>query len=1198
MQKNYLSLILLISAINFGFSQVLTESFNDDSGFTKSESFFTDNSDDYFGIYDPTGTSDDFDGSPTPPVGLPLYTGNTNLFLVGEDLDGNAGSATRTLTWSNLNISGYTGLNLSVDLAADSGGFDAADSILFEVNIDGSGYTTIIAFSGTGNNTNATNGTITLNTAFQTVTANIVGTGNLLDLRLTITADADGEEFAVDEIILDGTPPVPCAHSITSFAPTEGPEDTEVTISGTGFTASSTVAFNGVAASSIRFINSSTLVAVVPSGTTTGALSVTESACTETSSDFTIIDLSGSCSSPFSDLIISEVYDSGSGSLGYIEIYNGTGASIDLSNYEIDRYATLGGGVSFTYTFPTLNINDGQVLIGKVSSDPDAPGVTPDFTFGNTSGFNDDDRLELVLSATNTVVDDWHDDTVPGGAGFSYLRNTTITGPNPNYNASEWTGNGTEDTSDLGNYSISVTGNPSITSQPTSVIGCNVNSINLSITAAPGNSGTLTYQWRFNDGSTSTWQDVNGTTLASATVSGETTNTLSVSGIDLEGYQFYCVVTEDASCSVASNAVNVSNTTVTWDGTNWTWSDGTAIDTPPTLSENVVLNANFNTTNGGLQQSFDACSLTINDTFTLTIGNGTYVQVEHNLTVNNATSGGINIEPEGSFVQIDDNGSVSASTPEDLTVSKITAPADNWYEYTYWSSPVENESISDALGISNPNRRYWFNAQNYLDTYAESGNDNSTGPGNEGQDDVDDDNNDWQQITNTSTPINNASLLEPGVGYATTHNPAAFSCTPGPGCPDPRPGVRYTFAGLFNNGIIDPTIYRNDAELNDNNWNLIGNPYPSAIIVNGPNGFLTQNTSVIDGNVTGGAIDGAIFIWSQSTPPVDSNNGNQNINFAQSDYAIINAMGSVAGGDANGDGVIDTSDRPGDYIPSGQAFFVSMSDSSPAYDGNPTIKSSTITFNNAMRVTGNNDLFFRTSNSINKLGISLTSDNGVASEVLIGYSQNASDDYDGMYYDAPKNESVDINSVIYTSIPNMDKQFAIQSKNSNSLTIDEVIPVGFYTEIDEPTIYSLSISQREGDFMTSNTIYLIDRLDNSIHELDDDTNYDFVSDSGEFDDRFEIVFTAQALSIDDNNVNPNQLTITELSNGDVQIKITEPLTIKTVEILDILGRQIYNLEGTSSTELYNLSKLSNAAYIAKVTLSNGQTISKKAIKQH
>ena len=74
--------------------------------------------------------------------------------------------------------------------------------------------------------------------------------------------------------------------------------------------------------------------------------------------------------------------------------------------------------------------------------------------------------------------------------------------------------------------------------------------------------------------------------------------------------------------------------------------------------------------------------------------------------------------------------------------------------------------------------------------------------------------------------------------------------------------------------------------------------------------------------------------------------------------------------------------------------------------------------------------------------------------------------------------------------------------------------------------------------------------------------------------------------------------ITELQNGDVQIKVGNTHTIKHVAIIDVTGRVVYNLQGNDSIEVYDLSKLSQAAYIAKITLSNGQVISKKAIKQH
>ena len=93
------------------------------------------------------------------------------------------------------------------------------------------------------------------------------------------------------------------------------------------------------------------------------------------------------------------------------------------------------------------------------------------------------------------------------------------------------------------------------------------------------------------------------------------------------------------------------------------------------------------------------------------------------------------------------------------------------------------------------------------------------------------------------------------------------------------------------------------------------------------------------------------------------------------------------------------------------------------------------------------------------------------------------------------------------------------------------------------------------------------------------------------------MFVTEALSINDNVISANDITISELQNGEVRFSTSKKVTITNVEILDVLGRQIYNLKGNNSTETYNLSQLSKAAYIAKISLSNGQVISKKAIKQ-
>src|SRR5438876_11020112 len=78
------------------------------------------------------------------------------------------------------------------------------------------------------------------------------------------------------------------APTITSFTPTSGPVGTRVTISGTNFTGATTVTFNGVSAS-FTVTSATTIQATVPTGATTGPLSVTTPGGTATSTNnFTV----------------------------------------------------------------------------------------------------------------------------------------------------------------------------------------------------------------------------------------------------------------------------------------------------------------------------------------------------------------------------------------------------------------------------------------------------------------------------------------------------------------------------------------------------------------------------------------------------------------------------------------------------------------------------------------------------------------------------------------------------------------------------------------------------------------------------------------------------------------------------------------------------------------------------------------------
>lgn len=607
-------------------------------------------------------------------------------------------------------------------------------------------------------------------------------------------------------------------------------------------------------------------------------------------------------------------------------------------------------------------------------------------------------------------------------------------------------------------------------------------------------------------------------------------------------------------------------TTATW--TSGAWQGGVS----PDLTKSVIINDNYDTSING---SFSACSLTVSAGNLLIIADNTFVEVQRNVDNN----GDINLQTAGSFLQNDNTQSFTNNGAGTSYVTKETATINNWYEYTYWSSPVTGETIENTFFTTNPDRRFYFNAANFSDLFYEVGNNNTLTAytASDTLDDIDDNGDDWQYAS---------GIMTPGVGYAATLSPTSFSIGGGSGN-----NFAHIFSGPFNNGLINVAVVRNDdsstSAIPDNNWNFIGNPYPSAIDVDlfmAANKYSTSNTE--------GTLDGSIYLWSQNTPPSDNNNGNQILNFSGSDYAIINGVGETAGGD----GV-----TPNRHIASGQGFFVN-------YDDNATTPG-TVIFNNGMRVKSNNDQFFRYSNTttsninnesdnfhVEKLRLNLTSDNGVFNQILIVYNTSATNNFDGSYYDAAKNLSSNTAVKFGSIIENNPNLFAIQARNISDLNEDEIVPIAFKTSINVATIYTISIDNLEGDFLTNNPIYLKDNLTSTIHDLTA-SDYNFTSNVGEFNNRFEIVFNNASLGFDNEEITSNNLSIIELENDNVMFKVGQNLKIKAIEIFDTLGKVIYSFKGDNYSEIYNLKNLNKNLYIAKVTLNNGQTITKKAIKK-
>jgi hypothetical protein len=147
------------------------------------------------------------------------------------------------------------------------------------VTINGTGLTgaTAVTFGG------VSAGTFSVNGAGTRITA-IVPSGATTG-KITVTTPGGTATSATNFTVTGAAAP-----TISSFSPTSGPVGTSVRINGSGFGGATAVRFNGVAAASFTVNAQGTRIdAKVPSGATTGRITVTTPAGTATSAtNFTV----------------------------------------------------------------------------------------------------------------------------------------------------------------------------------------------------------------------------------------------------------------------------------------------------------------------------------------------------------------------------------------------------------------------------------------------------------------------------------------------------------------------------------------------------------------------------------------------------------------------------------------------------------------------------------------------------------------------------------------------------------------------------------------------------------------------------------------------------------------------------------------------------------------------------------------------
>ena len=519
---------------------------------------------------------------------------------------------------------------------------------------------------------------------------------------------------------------------------------------------------------------------------------------------------------------------------------------------------------------------------------------------------------------------------------------------------------------------------------------------------------------------------------------------------------------------------------------------------------------------------------------TLTVRPSGFLQIQpdNNLTIDEAVTvdagGTFNIENSGSLIQ---NANVAntgiVTMRRNVNIRRL--------DYVYWSSPMSAFALNSVSPATTGYKWKW--EPTLASTINNHGN--------------------WVAANETMVRGKGYIVRGPDAYTATLQNYTAnFVGTPNNGTIT-MPVLRGTYNGANYNTGLSTTL----ATANDDNWNLLGNPYPSAISADA---FLGANANLA----------GFIKLWTHGTLPSaaisDPFYEDFMINYTVADYITYNALGGTQSG-------FDGS------IAAGQGFFALMNHTSASTSEN-------VTFNNTMRSNAyRNDLFYRNSNVTNALDksriwLNLVSPTNMGSTTLIGYAPEATNGLDRLF-DAPAMD-VKTNYELY-SLSNTDR-LCIQGR---ALPFDQNDEVPLGMTIATQGIHRIAISNLDGLFADVNqTIYLEDKLLNVIHDLRV-APYSFTTTTGKHDNRFVLRFTNETLGNED-FITTNGVKV--YTNN--TINVTASSNIKSVTVYDVLGRTLGTVRNVNNTDvsLNGIAK-TQSALVVIVELENGVQTTQKVI---
>ena len=358
--------------------------------------------------------------------------------------------------------------------------------------------------------------------------------------------------------------------------------------------------------------------------------------------------------------------------------------------------------------------------------------------------------------------------------------------------------------------------------------------------------------------------------------------------------------------------------------------------------------------------------------------------------------------------------------------------------------------------------------------------------------------------------------------------------------------------GTLNSGDI--TYFADFVTDQNGSPNILSNPYASGLNISA---FLSLPANA--------AVGGAVYFWEHRIAPgTGGYPGFYPANYSMQDISMHN--GTTGTGSGSG------SAAPGDDIPSGQGFGIKVT------------VAGDVTFTNAMR-NGNNS-GYRNSETIDELHLTVSNEvYGLKGRMAVAFTDFSTN---GIERSDIKRLATPIS--LYSEVEDM--ELGIQMRSV--FTEDQIVPLGFHTNVDENQTYTISIGNVEGELISNATVFLKDNLLNSLTNLSE-TDYTFTANVGFQSNRFVLVFETTVLGNQELSLEAVSLyPIPTVS----MLNINSPLAkVNTVVIFDISGRQVafYNFTDQNSYQM-DVTSLESAVYFVEINTDDG-SVTKRIVKE-